>query len=169
MIAETERLYFREINQDDFIALSKILQDEETMYAYNGAFSDEETQEWLDKQIARYKKYGFGLWALILKETDEMIGQCGITVQPWKDTEVLEIGYLLRKDYWHKGLATEAAQRCKEYAFDNLNAEEVCSIIRDTNIASQNVAARNGMKITDKWTKHYRGIDMPHYLFSVKR
>ena len=162
-------MYFREINQDDFIALSKILQDEETMYAYNGAFSDEETQEWLDKQIARYKKYGFGLWALILKETDEMIGQCGITVQPWKDTEVLEIGYLLRKDYWHKGLATEAAQRCKEYAFDNLNAEEVCSIIRDTNIASQNVAARNGMKITDKWTKHYRGIDMPHYLFSVKR
>lgn len=169
MIAETERLYFREINQDDFIALSKILQDEETMYAYNGAFSDEETQEWLDKQIARYKKYGFGLWALILKETDEMIGQCGITVQPWKDTEVLEIGYLLRKDYWHKGLATEAAQRCKEYAFDNLNAEEVCSIIRDTNIASQNVAVRNGMKITDKWTKHYRGIDMPHYLFSVRR
>lgn len=169
MIAETERLYFREINQDDFIALSKILQDEETMYAYNGAFSDEETREWLDKQIARYKKYGFGLWALILKETDEMIGQCGITVQSWKDTEVLEIGYLLRKDYWHKGLATEAAQRCKEYAFDNLNAEEVCSIIRDTNIASQNVAARNGMKITDKWTKHYRGIDMPHYLFSVKR
>lgn len=169
MIVETERLYFREINQDDFIALSKILQDEETMYAYNGAFSDEETQEWLDKQIARYKKYGFGLWALILKETDEMIGQCGITVQPWKDTEVLEIGYLLRKDYWHKGLATEAAQRCKEYAFDNLNAEEVCSIIRDTNIASQNVAVRNGMKITDKWTKHYRGIDMPHYLFSVKR
>ncbi len=169
MIAGTERLYFREINQDDFIALSKILQDEETMYAYNGAFSDEETQEWLDKQIARYKKYGFGLWALILKETDEMIGQCGITVQPWKDTEVLEIGYLLRKDYWHKGLATEAAQRCKEYAFDNLNAEEVCSIIRDTNIASQNVAVRNGMKITDKWTKHYRGIDMPHYLFSVKR
>ena len=169
MIVETERLYFREINQDDFIALSKILQDKETMYAYNGAFSDEETQEWLDKQIARYKKYGFGLWALILKETDEMIGQCGITVQPWKDTEVLEIGYLLRKDYWHKGLATEAAQRCKEYAFDNLNAEEVCSIIRDTNIASQNVAVRNGMKITDKWTKHYRGIDMPHYLFSVKR
>jgi len=169
MIAGTERLYFREINQDDFIALSKILQDEETMYAYNGAFSDEETQEWLDKQIARYKKYGLGLWALILKETDEMIGQCGITVQPWKDTEGLEIGYLLRKDYWHKGLATEAAQRCKEYAFDNLNAEEVCSIIRDTNIASQNVAVRNGMKITDKWTKHYRGIDMPHYLFSVKR
>lgn len=169
MILETERLYLREMNQNDFDALSRILQDEETMYAYNGAFNDEETQEWLDKQIARYKKYGFGLWAVILKETDEMIGQCGITMQPWKDTELLEIGYLLRKDCWHKGLATEAAKACKEYAFTHLNADKVCSIIRDTNTASQNVALRNGMTITDKWTKHYRGVDMPHYLFSLQR
>ena len=58
---ETERLYLREIKQSDLNSLSKILQDEETMYAYNGAFSDDETQQWLYKQIARYKKYGFGL------------------------------------------------------------------------------------------------------------
>lgn len=169
MILETERLYLRELNQDDFETLSKILQDEETMYAYNGAFSDKETQEWLDRQIARYRKYGFGLWAVILKETNEMIGQCGITMQPWKETEVTEVGYLLRKDYWHKGFAQEAARACKEYAFTRLKVDEVCSIIRDTNIVSQNVALRNGMKITDVWTKHYRGVDMPHYLFSVKR
>lgn len=169
MILETERIYLREMNQADFESLSKILQDEETMYAYNGAFSHEETQKWLDRQIARYHKYGFGLWAVILKETNKMIGQCGITMQAWKDIEVVEIGYLLQKDYWHKGFASEAAKACKEYAFKNLNVDEVCSIIRDTNIASQNVALRNGMKITDTWTKHYRGVDMPHYLFSVKR
>lgn len=99
MILETERLYLREIVQDDFNALSKILQDEETMYAYNGAFSDTETQEWLDKQISRYHKYGFGLWAVILKETNDMIGQCGLTIQQWKDSEILEIGYLLQKEY----------------------------------------------------------------------
>ena len=74
MILETERLYLREMDQNDFVALSKILQDEDTMYAYNGAFNDEETWAWLDKQISRYKKYGFGLWAVVLKETDEMIG-----------------------------------------------------------------------------------------------
>lgn len=159
----------REMEQDDFDALSRILQDEETMYAYNGAFGDEETQEWLDRQISRYRRYGFGLWALVLKENGEMIGQCGVTMQPWKDKEVIEVGYLLRRDCWHKGFATEAARACKEYAFDILNADEVCSIIRDTNTASQRVAKRNGMKITDEWTKHYRGVDMPHYLFSVRR
>lgn len=168
-IPKTQRLYMREMEQDDFDALSRILQDEETMYAYNGAFGDEETQEWLDRQISRYRRYGFGLWALVLKENGEMIGQCGVTMQPWKDKEVIEVGYLLRRDCWHKGFATEAARACKEYAFDILNADEVCSIIRDTNTASQRVAKRNGMKITDEWTKHYRGVDMPHYLFSVRR
>lgn len=70
-----------------------------------------------------------------------------------------------RRSYWHKGYATEAAAACKQYAFETLNAEKVCSIIRDTNTASQNVAVRNGMTVTDTWTKHYRGVDMPHYLY----
>ena len=99
---------------------------------------------------------------MILKETDEMIGQCGITMQPWKDEEVLEVGYLFERAYWHKGYATEAAKACKKYAFEILKADEVCSIIRDTNIASQKVAIRNGMIVKDSWVKHYRGIDMPH-------
>lgn len=103
MILETERLYLREMNQGDFEALCKILQDDETMYAYEGAFSNEEVQEWLDRQISRYRKWGFGLWAVILKETDEMIGQCGLTMQPWKDREVLEIGYLFNRMHWHTG------------------------------------------------------------------
>lgn len=169
MILETERLYFREMNQADFDSLCKILQDEKTMYAYEGAFSDSEAQEWLDRQIDRYHKWNFGLWALVLKESGEMIGQSGLTMQPWKNTQVLEIGYLLNRDYWHNGYATEAAIACKNYAFYVLKSNEVYSIIRDTNTASQNVAIRNGMTIVDKWVKHYRGIDMPHYLFSVRR
>ena len=169
MILETERLYLREMNQADFDALCNILQDEDTMYAYEGAFSDGEVQEWLDRQIARYQKWNFGLWAVILKETDEMIGQCGLTMQPWKDMEVLEIGYLFNRLYWHKGYATEAAKGCKTYAFETLKADEVCSIIRDTNVASQNVAIRNGMKRKDTWTKHYRGVDMPHYRYVAYR
>lgn len=168
MILETERLYLREMNQDDFDSLCKILQDEEVMYAYEGAFSNDEVQEWLDRQIARYQMWGFGLWAVILKETDEMIGQCGLTMQPWKDEEVLEIGYLFQRRYWHKGYATEAAAACKQYAFETLDADEVCSIIRDTNIPSQNVARRNDMVKTDCRIKLYKGVDMPHYRYIVK-
>lgn len=169
MILETERLYLREMNQCDFESLCKILQDKDTMYAYEGAFSEEEVQEWLDRQISRYQKWNFGLWAVILKETDEMIGQCGLTMQPWKDEEVLEIGYLFERLYWHKGYATEAAMACKRYAFEVLKAEEVCSIIRDTNTASQNVAIRNGMTRAGTWIKHYKGVDMPHDRYVVQR
>ena len=170
MILSTERLYLREMNQDDFRSLCRILQDKETMYAYEGPFCDTEVQEWLDRQIFRYRKWGFGLWAAVLKENDEMIGQCGLTMQPWKDREVLEIGYLFERSHWHKGYATEAAKACKQYAFETLNAAEVCSITRDTNTASQNVAVRNGMVKTDTWTKHYRGVDMPHYRYvSVRK
>ena len=169
MILETERLYLREMEPSDFGSLCKILQDEETMFAYEGAFSDNEVHEWLDRQIARYKKWNFGLWAVVLKETNEMIGQCGLTMQPWKENEVLEIGYLFERAHWHKGYATEAARACKKYAFETLIATEVCSIIRDTNIASQNVAIRNGMTIKDRWIKHYRGVDMPHYRYVVER
>lgn len=68
-----------------------------------------------------------------------MIGQCGLTMQPQKEEEVLEIGYLLGKLYWHKGYAIEATKACKKYAFEVLNAEEVCSIVRNTNINSKTV------------------------------
>ena len=169
MILETQRLYLREMNQSDFNSLCKILQDPDTMYAYGGAFSSDEVQQWLDRQILRYQKWHFGLWAVILKETDEMIGQCGLTMQPWKGEEVLEIGYLFARAYWHRVYASEAACACKRYAFDVLQAEEVCSIIRDRNTASQRVALRNGMTRTDTWTKHYKGVDMPHYRYVVRR
>ena len=169
MILETKRLYLREMNPSDFNSLCRILQDEKAMYAYEGAFSDQEVQEWLDRQIYRYQKWNFGLWAAVLKETDKMIGQCGLTMQQWKDQEVLEIGYLFERSHWHQGYATEAAKACKQYAFEKLNASEVCSIIRDSNTASQNVAMRNDMVMKDQWIKHYKGVDMPHYRYVVYR
>lgn len=162
MILETERLYLRELTQEDYPSLCRILQDEETMYAYEGAFCDKEVQEWLDRQMSRYRRWGFGLWAVVLKETDQMIGQCGLTMQPWKGEEVLEVGYLLERNFWHRGYATEAARACRDYAFEVLQAKEVCSIIRDTNLASQKVAIRNGMCRKDSDIKHYKGVDMPH-------
>lgn len=157
------------MTQADFSSLCKILQDDEVMYAYEGAFSNAEAERWLEKQMVNYKDHGFGLWAVVLKETGLMIGQCGLTMQDFNGGKVLEIGYHLQKEYWHQGYASEAAVACKEYAFDKLDAQEVFSIIRDTNIPSQNVAKRNGMTCIDQFIKHYRGIHMPHFLYSVKR
>lgn len=169
MIVESERLYLREMKQSDYKALCKMLQDNEVMYAYEGAFSDEESQNWLTNQMTRYQKNGFGLWAVILKESGEMIGQCGLTIQNVKNSQVLEIGYLFQKKYWHQGYAIEAATLCKDYAFEVLNYHEVYSIIRDNNIASQKVALRNGMIKVDTITKHYKGVDMPHFVYCIRR
>ena len=139
------------------------------MVAYEGAFDDTEVQSWLEKQLDNYRREGFGLWAVVLKETNEMIGQCGLTWQDFAGQKVLEIGYLFQRAFWHHGYAIEAAEACKKYAFEQLNAEEVFSIIRDTNTASQKVAERNGMTRSGELVKHYRGVTMPHYVYSVKK
>ncbi|MDO5603162.1 MAG: GNAT family N-acetyltransferase [Oscillospiraceae bacterium] len=168
-IIESERLYLREMEQTDYPALCKILQDEEVMYAYEHAFTGKEAQEWLDRQLKRYEKDGFGLWAAVLKETGEMIGQCGLTWQPCGGRQVLEIGYLFQKAYWHRGYAAEAAAACKKYAFEVLDAAEVFSIIRDDNLPSQKVAESNGMNIQGELVKHYYGQEMRHLIFCAGR
>ena len=75
MIFQTERLFLRKMEAVDFQDLAEILQDPQVMYAYGHDFTDEDVLHWLDRQKTRYLKYGFGLWALVLKETGEMIGQ----------------------------------------------------------------------------------------------
>jgi RimJ/RimL family protein N-acetyltransferase len=145
------------------------MRDEQTMYAYEGAFSGEETREWLDKQLLNYENYNYGLWAVTLRENNKMIGQCGLTRQNIEDRNVLEVGYLFNRDYWHKGYAAEAAKSCVRYAFEVVGADEVYAIIRDTNLSSMNVAVRCGMTAKQRFIKHYRGVDMPHIAFSVKQ
>lgn len=169
IILETPRLILREMTQEDLSALSAIMQDDMTMYAYEGAFSDIETQEWLNRNIKRYQTDGVGLWAVILKETGDMIGQAGITMQNVEGERVPEVGYLFNRKYWRKGYATEAAIACKEYGFSVLGYPEIFTIIRDTNIPSLNVAIRNGMLIRKRFVKYYRGVDMPHFVFSAKK
>lgn len=164
-VFETERLYAREMTQNDLKALSSILQDAETMRAYEHVFSDDEVQAWLDKQLENYRRDGHGLWAIVLKETDEMIGQCGLTWQDVNGSDKLEVGYLFNKNYWHKGYASEAAIETKNYAFNVVKVSEVCTIARDTNFASMNVAIRNGMTVKERIIKNYYGVTMPHYVF----
>lgn len=166
---ETERLYLREMTHGDFPELCKHLQDPDVMYAFEHLFTDNEIKAGIDRQLGNYSQHGFGMWAVILKENNELIGQCGLTMQPCQDLEVLEIGYIFQKPHWHKGFATEAATACREYAFTVMHAEEVYSLIRDNNISSQEVAKRNGMSYRGSFIKHYYGMDMLHYIFSAKK
>ncbi len=169
MILQTDRLILREMTQNDYSDLCEILQNEKVMYAYEHAFSDEEVKEWFDKQLARYKKYGFGLWATVLKENGKMIGNIGLTMQKFGNEQVLEIGYLLNENYWHKGYATEAAIACKNFAFDIIGVDKVYSIIRQNNLSSQAVAKRNGMTIVGEEIKHYYNMELPHFVFMTQK
>lgn len=169
MILETNRLILRPLTEEDFDAWTAVLGDPEVMYAYEHGFSPEEVRQWIHRQQERYAKDGFGLWALVEKTSGQLIGDCGITLQDWNGREVPEIGYHLRRDRWHQGFAIEAASACREYGFHTLNFPELFSIIRDSNPPSQRVALRNGMALRGSFVKHYRGVDMPHLVFSVKR
>lgn len=159
---ETKRLRMRPLSAADLDDLREILQDEETMTYYEGAFSEAETRDWLRRMMDRFEKDGISLFAVIEKKSGKLIGQCGLTWQGWNGRKVLEAGYLFNRKYWHQGFSREAAKAWIEYAFNILQAEEVCSIIRDTNTASQKVALANGLTPADHWTKHYRNTDMPH-------
>lgn len=179
MILETERLRLREMAEADLPALRAILQDPVAMAAYEGAFDEAMVRDWLDRQLERYRHDGFGLWAVELRAPGSsagsagggapVIGQCGITRQRIDGDEVLEVGYLFAREFWHCGYATEAASACRDHAFAELGAERVYAQVRDTNLASMNVAIRLGMTVRSRFVKHYRGVEMPHLAFAVDR
>lgn len=168
-ILETQRLVLREMSMDDFPAMRDIVCDDQTMIAWNCAWSEDECLAGLQKQIRGYQEDGFGRWAVVLRETDNIIGMCGLQYCETDKESVPEIGYLFNRQYWHNGYAIEAAIAVKHYAFDALKFNEVFSIVRDINYPSMNVAIRNGMTVRGRFIKHYRGIDMPHIIFSVRK
>ena len=168
-VLETERLLMRQLEQRDFADLAEILQDPQVMYAYEHHFTDADVQAWLRRQQARYAAYGFGLWALIDKRTGQMVGQAGLTWQPCEGEQVLEIGYLLKRRFWHMGYAQEAAAACVRHAITQLGAQKVCSIIKTDNIPSIRVAQAIGMTKEKEFTARYYNGDVRHFLFSLSR
>lgn len=147
MMIETKRLILRELTMADLNDLHKILSDPESMKHYPKPFTLEESENWINWNIENYMKYGFGLWAVALKEGKQFIGECGITMQNINGRMKPEIGYHINKEYTKKGYATEAAKACRNYAFEVLKLEKIYSYMKYTNIASSKVAKNNGMKL----------------------
>ena len=93
MVIETERLLLREMTENDFDALYKVLADSDIMQHYLYTFDEVRVRNWIQRNIERYQTFGFGLWAVCLKETGEMIGDCGLTMQLINSEIKPEIGY----------------------------------------------------------------------------
>ena len=169
IIAETERLLIRELVDEDLPGLCRVLQDTEVTYAYERVFPEKEVRSWLKRQFQCYAMEGFGMWAVVLKETGERIGHAGISMQVYGDEELPEIGYMFEKAFWHQGFATEAVIACRDYAFSVLGMNTVYSVIRADNMPSRAVARRNGMRISGTAFKSVMGKMVTHYMYSVDK
>lgn len=149
MIIETERLFLREMTENDFDALYKVLADSDIMQHYPYTFDEARVSKWIQRNIERYQIFGFGLWAVCLKETGEMIGDCGLTMQLINGQIKPEIGYHIRADKQRNGYAREAAIAVRDWTFHNTPFQIVYSYMKATNEPSVKTALAYGCKLVD--------------------
>ena len=166
MKIETERLILREYTTEDFEALFEIVSDPEVMQHYPCPFDEERTKNWIQWNIENYEKYGFGLWAMVLKETGEFIGDCGLSLQNIDGKILLEIGYHVHKKYWRNGLASEAARATRDWVFQSTEYDCVYSYMKYTNVGSYSTAAANGMKKIKEYPDEKNEIS---YAYAISR
>ena len=166
MVIETERLYLREMTENDFDALYRVLADSDIMQHYPYTFDDARVRGWINRNIERYKILGFGLWAVCLKDTGEMIGDCGLTMQLINGQIKPEIGYHIRADKQRKGYAKEAAIAVRDWTFNNTSFNIVYSYMKYTNEPSAKTAISYGCKQVDEFTDEMNEITK---VFAISR
>lgn len=146
-ILETERLIVRQLRLEDAEDLYRIYSNPENMKFMGKSFvSVEEGRSRIQKHIKTYyDKYGFGLWATVLKENNTLIGRCGLLYEEIDGTKDLEIACLIDCGYWGKGLATEAARSIIKLGFDKYKSNRIIAVIVPQNIGSIRLAENIGM------------------------
>ena len=167
---QSERLRFRRLRADDFDRIAPLLQDEQTMYAWEHGFSYDEVCDWIADMMRRYREDGCGYFAALDRQTGELAALAGPLVEHLSaDETAIGIGYIVRRSLWRQGYGTECARACVQYAFDRLDAGRVVALIRPDNTASLGVAAACGMKPVGQMVRRYRGRDLPHLIWAVDK
>jgi ribosomal-protein-alanine N-acetyltransferase len=164
-ILATQRLLLRELVADDLDALALVLSDPETMRFYPAALDRAGVAAWIERNRRRYTDAGHGLWAMVLKSSGEVVGDCGLSRQTVDGTDEIEIGYHVRRDLWGQGYAPEAARACQGYGFARLGADRLISLIRPENLPSRRVAEKTGLSL---W-KEVIWRDLPHCVYMIRR
>ena len=147
LIAQTPRLILRQFQPDDLDALAPTLADPEVMrFSSTGRMTRSQTQELLNSILSSYHQKNYGLYAVIYRVNQQLIGFCGLIMQLIDGQQEVEIGYRLAQTYWGKGLATEAATAVRDYGIGTLGFNRLISIIDPNNIHSIRVAQKVGME-----------------------
>ncbi|HEY2584433.1 MAG TPA: GNAT family N-acetyltransferase [Tepidisphaeraceae bacterium] len=167
IIAETVRLRLRHFHIVDGDAMDRVFTDPEVMRYGQGAQTQAWVRKWLRGCLEDYhQKWGFGLWAVVERQTHQTVGFCGLSHFADVDGQAeTEIGYRLARAYWGRGYATEAARAVREYAFATLGLSRLISIIDPRNAASVRVAEKTGLRF-EKATV-FR--ETPVSIYSIRR
>ena len=152
---ETARLVLRPMRATDLDELLQIFADPKVMASFGGIlFGRAEMEQWIQRNLAHQEQYGYGLFAVILKANQRLIGDCGLERTEVDAVSENELGYDFRSDYWNQGLATEAAAAVRDYAWQVLELPRLISLIRQGNKASQRVAEKIGMRVAAELTRY---------------
>lgn len=163
---ETDRLILREMNNSDYDALHAVLADSDIMQHYPYTFDQARVERWIAANQTRYRELGFGLWAVCLKDTGEMIGDCGLTMQNINGHLRPEIGYHIAKAHQRQGYAKEAARACLDWAFTHTSFGVVYSYMWKSNVPSAATARANGMQLLEEYTN---GEGQPTLVYGITR
>jgi RimJ/RimL family protein N-acetyltransferase len=155
-VLTTKRLILRELRDGDLDDMAALLGDPDVMRYYPRPKSRDEAQGWIDWNRGLYREHGFGLWAVLLRETGEFAGDCGLTAQRVDDTDEIEVGYHIRADLQGSGYATEAAAAARDFACDRLGLRRLVAIINPANLPSRRVAEKIGLRPEKHATVHDR-------------
>ncbi len=153
---QTERLLLRALAPADLDGLCAIFSDPRAMRHYPSTRTREQTRGWLDWNLEMYGALGYGMWAAVLRETGRFVGTVGLVAQEVEGASETELGYLLVREFWGRGLATEAALACRDFGFHVLGKARLVSLIDPANAPSRRVADRVGMRFEReiaKWDK----------------
>ena len=165
VVLQTERLRLRPYRQEDLDDLAAMFADPEHMRWYPSAFSREQSQAWIDRQVSRYEDDGFGLFLAELREDGSFAGTLGPTVQTVEGERRVEIGWHIRPSLKGRGLAVEGGDASRSWAFAALDVDHVISLIRPENHPSRRVAEKLGMTI-ERETEH---AGLPHLVYRSER
>ena len=144
LICQTSRLLVREFTTDDLEPLTAMHLDPEVC-RFIGLRTPEQTRNGLIGWIAAYRSPGFAKWAVVLRETGQLIGRCGVTHEEYEGISEPELGWTFARAHWRFGYATEAAAAVMKHWFEVLKFQRIISLIDPQNVASQRVAERIGM------------------------
>jgi RimJ/RimL family protein N-acetyltransferase len=151
---------------DDLDDMAALLGDPQVMRYYPHPKSREEALAWIAWNRRLYREYGFGLWLLTLRATGEFVGDCGLTPQHVDGVTELEVGYHVRAALQGRGLATEAAAACRDYARDLLGVGRLIAIIHLGNRPSQRVAEKLGL-VLERQTDSQGRWPRPQRIYAV--